>query len=160
MLTNTEVLKSSPFVISELAIFSISIASILLIPQGLGLVLLFFVIASLATYIIIEQQRKIAELQSELELQQKKEDVYILRTEQLRRVLHDVRSPLSALRLRLQILQKSSCDPDKKHLARLEESLETAINQVLVMSDIQKGKVKPSDTMQIRVDEIRAHMVE
>ena len=158
MLASSKILKSSSFVISEVAIFSLSAFAVLLIPQGVALILIFFVIASFATYIIVEQQRKIASLQSELEYHRAKEDEYILRTEQLRRALHDIRSPMSALRLRLQMLQKSNVEPDKKHLARLEESLDTAVEQVLMMSDIQKGKVKPTETLQMHVDQLRAHM--
>lgn len=160
MQSKNAVLKSSTFLVSESAIFVTSASCMLIFPEIWGLCLAFFVIASFIAYMLLEQQQKIASLQTDLNFHLDKEDEYILRTEQLRRVLHDIRSPMSALRLRLQILQKSSCEPDKKHLARLETSLEAAIDQVLVMSDIQKGKVKPSDTMQIHVDELRAHLAD
>ena len=158
MLTNTEVLKSLPFVMSELALFASSAICILIFPGLWGVWLVFFVITSFIAYIVFEQQRKIAILQDELELQRTKEDEYILRTEQLRRALHDVRSPLSALKLRLQIMQKTNGEADKMHLVHLEDSLNTAVDQVLMMSDIQKGKIKPSETMQFKLDEIRAHL--
>lgn len=160
MLSKSEILKSPGFILIELTIFILSAICMLIFPEIWGLCLAFFVAASLATYSLLEQQQKIVSLQAKLDSHLAKEEEYILRTEQLRRVLHDIRSPMSALRLRIQILQKTSCEPDKKHLALLEESLETAIDQVLVMSDIRKGKVKPSDTVQIRVDELLAHLAD
>ena len=160
MLLNTEVIKSSPFIISEIIIFALSAICMLVFPGTWSICLAFFVIASLIAYIVIEQQRKITALQSELDLQRTKEDEYILRTEQLRRVLHDIRSPMGALKLRLQMMQKSNGEADKIHLVRMEESLETAVDQVLMMSDIQKGKIQPSDTMQFNIDQIRANLTQ
>lgn len=85
-------------------------------------------------------QQQLTAMQNELQELREHEATYVRRTRQIRAALHDLRSPISALQLSIDMLQRVSCEEDKRHLTRMGASLETAIEHVEYISAIQKGK--------------------
>ena len=154
----SEVFKSPAFIASEVTIAVIFLLCAVFFPATGLLLLVIFMMMSAAIYTYVEQKLFIAKLQSELIYYRAKEDEFIVRTEQLRRALHDIRSPMSAIRLRLQLIQKSDSGVDSKHMTRMEESLSAAFEHIQYISDIQKGNVKPTETLLMRVNEIRSQV--
>ncbi|MDQ7037178.1 MAG: hypothetical protein Q9P01_20750 [Anaerolineae bacterium] len=94
-------------------------------------------------------QQQILDMQSQLQYQRKREAKAIHKTKALRAALHDLRSPITSLNLSMHMLQKASCDEDKKHLARMQVSLEAAIEHVEHIGAIQKNNVPTSELPKI-----------
>lgn len=156
MKLSTKVLKTPQFIPSFGTIIILTVASIALAPQLFWLFLIIGVAISGLLYAYFEQQTKLADLEAQLTLFKSKEDEYIIRTEQLKRALHDIRSPISALKLRLHMLEKTSNDDGKVHIRRMEDSLSRAVEHVQMIGDIQQGKVAPTETLQLKLADIRA----
>lgn len=156
MFLNEEIIKSPQFIPIFGCILIATVAMILVLPQLWWIFLILGIIFSVIVYAYFEQRLKIANLEDQVTLFKCKEDEYIIRTEQLKRALHDIRSPMSALKLRLHMLQKTSNDETKIHINRMEDSLDRAIEDVQMIGDIQQGKVKPTETLQLKLADIRA----
>ena len=99
-------------------------------------------------------QRQLVDLEDELLRHHERETVYLQRTRRLRESLHDLRSPISALQLSIDMLQRVSCDEDKRHLARMQASLEAAIDHVEYISAIQKGQTDSPPPLPRRVMQV------
>lgn len=156
MKLSAQVLKSPQFIPSFGTVIIVTVASIVLAPQLFWLFLIIGFAVSGLLYVYFEQQTKLADLEAQVTLFKSKEDEYIIRTEQLKRALHDIRSPISALKLRLHMLEKTSNDDGKVHIRRMEDSLSRAVEHVQMIGDIQQGKVAPTETLQLKLADIRA----
>lgn len=149
-------LQSRTFIYRQGAIISVGLVAIVLFMSLWVIWITFAFLATMSNIFYSMQQHQIEELQHQLLIQANKESEYIMRTEQLRRALHDIRSPISALGLRIHILQRNSDEEGKQHLEQMKKSLDSAIGQVQTISDIQHGKVEPTETMILRVKDIQA----
>lgn len=156
MKLSAQVLKFPQFIPSFGTVIIVTVASIVLAPQLFWLFLIIGFAVSGLLYVYFEQQTKLANLEAQLTVFKSKEDEYIIRTEQLKRALHDIRSPISALKLRLHMLEKTSNDDGKVHIRRMEDSLSRAVEHVQMIGDIQQGKVAPTETLQLKLADIRA----
>lgn len=156
MKLSKQVLQSPQFIPSFGTVIIVTVASIVLAPQLFWLFILIGIAFAGMLYAYFEQQVKVADLEAKVTMFKSKEDEYIIRTEQLKRALHDIRSPISALKLRLHMLEKTSNDDGKVHIRRMEDSLNHAVDQVKMIGDIQQGKVAPTETLQLKLADIRA----
>jgi signal transduction histidine kinase len=113
---------------------------LLLMPHAPLWSIVFAIVSACAVYRIIQQRVEIQELHEQLIAYQEDEQEYITRAQNLRIALHDLRNPMSAVKLSIQILQRVSCDEDQRHLCRMEESLEAALEQVTRIGNIHKNR--------------------
>lgn len=151
-----EHISSSPIPIVTLAIVSLSVFFSLLPTEFYSQASLHYAIRGLTAMIIVacvlhlawrnhKMQQQILEWQCQLQEQRKREAKSIHKTQALRLALHDLRSPISSLSLSIHMLQKVSCDDDKKHLARMQVNLEAAIEHVEHIGVIQRNNIPTSE---------------
>lgn len=137
--------------ITGLAIVSICL---FLIPHTILWPIVFVLAGGCVASYVMHQQAEIQQLRNQLTSYQQNEQEYGHRAEQLREVLHDLRNPMSALKLSIQILQRTSCDEDHRYLNRMEESLEAALDQVNIISSINKSGKLHSTTETVSLEEV------
>jgi signal transduction histidine kinase len=113
----------------------------------------FAIVSAYTVYHIIQQGTEIQALREQLVAYQEDEQEYVTRAQNLRIALHDLRNPMSALKLSIQILQRVSCEEDQRHLNRMEESLEAALEQVTRISNIHKNRKTKTFAMLVVPDE-------
>lgn len=136
--------KNHNLLFASILILGIASVCLLIIPHIILLSIVFVLVGGAAAYYFTRQQAEIQRLRHQLASHQQNEDEYAHRTEELRGVLHDLRNPMSALKLSIQILQRTSCDEDHRYLDRMEDSLEAALEQVNIISNINKsGQAHP-----------------